>query len=66
MLKFHYKHERLDFSTRTSLNIWEIMDDPEEPADADRTGLQGEDMRDAMDKILEAIEHEEGVFEELM
>lgn len=65
MLKYHYKKQRLNFSQPFTANLWDVVDNPEEPAKA--TTLQdSEDMRDAIDRIIEAVEREEGACAELM
>lgn len=66
MLKYHYKKHRLDFSHETALNQWEVMDDPEGPLDAERTGLQGEEVREAIDKLIKDMDDEEFAIAELM
>lgn len=66
MLKYHYKRERLNFSEGPAIDQWEIMDDPEGPLDADRTGLQGEDMRHAIEKLVEDVDIEESALAKLL
>lgn len=66
MLKYHYKANRLDFSQHVLVNQWMVMDDPEHPVGADRTGLQAENMRDAVAKVIEAVEREESMLAELI
>lgn len=67
MLKYHYKKQRLDFSQNSVVSLWDVMDNPEEPAQADRTTLNDlEDTRDAIDKIIEAVEREEVAYDELL
>lgn len=66
MLKYHFKKMRLDFSQDATVDQWEIMDDPEGPMDADRTGLQGEDTRNAIDELIKNIDDEESVIAKLL
>lgn len=66
LLKYNYKKERLNFSQDPAPNLWDAMDGPEEPTNANRTALQEEEMRDAINRVIEAVEREEGVSAELM
>lgn len=66
MLKHHFKNNRLDFSQRELVNQWDVMDDPEDPLSADRTGLQGVAMREAVDKMIRAVDHDESALSDIM
>jgi len=66
MLKYHFKHSQLDFSQHEVLSQWEVMDDPKDPIAPDRTGLQGEDMREAVDDLIRAVERNEAALAEIM
>jgi len=66
MLKYHFKHSWLDFSQCEVVSQWEVMDDPKDPIVSDRTGLQGEDMREAVNELIRAVEHDEAALAEIM
>lgn len=66
MLKYHYKKNRLDFSQTAAVSQWEVMDDPKDPINADRTGLLGEDARDTIEQLIKDIDHEEFSIAELL
>lgn len=60
MLKYHYKQDQLNFIQCKAIDLWDIMDNPKQPIDTNCTGLQGVEMKDAIDKLIEAVEWEEG------
>ena len=65
--KYHYKAGHLDFSQRTQVNQWAVMNDPEHPIyGIDHTGLQAENMRNTVNKIIETVKHEESTLAGLM
>lgn len=66
MLKYHLKKAQLDFSEDTTVNQWEVMDDPEGPIDAYRPGLQGDNVRVAINELIKNIDDEESIIAELM
>lgn len=66
MLKYDFKKKRLDFSKHAVVNQWDLMDDPDEPVDVGRTGLQGKDGRDTIEKLINAFQREEDALMELI